>query len=507
MRETYSIELVANEFFQRACNPTFKGELSPESLRANAAFAEYLRENVVASDVFFRLQNRIRMFQDVAPRVFVSKCIDGRVHTANEMGYPPSSIKFLRTEGSNLDLSASNTVFWNRLNSVVLDARRNTPDCPALFIAMAHRGEAGSGCAAHGGNDAAALSVVEQQACEVQKAFLPSELYVLYGMMNTDDRSLRLFFPDGHDLDTQRIIRTLNTQSHPLCRPADVFQPEFLDRLLDDRQTNQLVGGRVVRSLVEGPLAPMFEDLQVMIALETYLMTEVSRVVLNQMRNNVVFDDRVFHAVQSQVDSIDRLPEVFRAPLVYQMLWNVAFVLHERLRIESLAARERRLALDHAENMVAYGEGFEIEPRNTLVLIKPGRGRDLDALQVAKAVITKHRHNRVRQDFPPLVHINLEIAGRSDRWHAFNDEVLARLLTLTQNVHSVFQSDCRVLTTYSYRHQKRFYPVRLQPDPTLAGCDARESYPVDLSRDLSQVTFSPNDLRLREAAYTRWMLL
>jgi hypothetical protein len=422
------------------------------------------------------------------------------------MGYPPSSIKFLRTEGSSIDLSASNTLFWNRLNSVVLDARRNTPGCPALFLTMAHRGEMGSGCAAHGSNDAAALAVVERQAREVQNRFHPAELFVLHGMMNTDDRSLRLFFPDGHELDTQRIIRTLNTQAHPLRRAADVFQPEFLDRLLDDRQTNQLVGGRAVRSLVEGTAAPMFEDLQVMIALEAYLITEVSRIITNQLRNNVVFNERVFHAVQCQLESIDRLPDVFRAPLVYQTLWNVAFVLHERLRVESLAERERALVLDHAENMVAYGEGFENEPRNTLVLIKPGRGHDLDALQVAKAVITKHRHNRTRQNHPPLVHINLQLAGRSDRWHAFNEDVLARLLTLTQNVHAVFQSDCRVLTTYSYRHEKRFYPVRLQPDPTRAEGDARECYPADLSLDLAEDTFSSNDLRLREGAYTRWML-
>ena len=131
---------------------------------------------------------------------------------------------------------------------------------------------------------------------------------------------------------------------------------------------------------------------------------------------------------------------------------------------------------------------------------------DAEKQQVAKAVITKHRHNREKQEHPPLVHINLELAGRCDRWQAFNDDVLARLWTLLQNARSVFQSDCRLLTTYSYRHEKRFYPVRLQSDPTTSQGDLRDCYPVDLSLDLINENFAPNRLRLREDAYTRWAL-
>jgi hypothetical protein len=67
----------------------------------------------------------------------------------------------------------------------------------------------------------------------------------------------------------------------------------------------------------------------------------------------------------------------------------------------------------------------------------------------------------------------------------------------------VFADDCRVLTTYSYRDQKRFYPVHVQPDPRSAGADLIECFPTNLANGLTNQTFSRNELRLREDAFSR----
>ena len=53
----------------------------------------------------------------------------------------------------------------------------------------------------------------------------------------------------------------------PLKVAADIFQPTFLDRLVDDRPTDRSLGGRQPRQIVHGPEAPLFHDVQAMIAL------------------------------------------------------------------------------------------------------------------------------------------------------------------------------------------------------------------------------------------------
>lgn len=457
--------------------------------------------------MLFKMRDRLREFRQAAPRVFVSKCIDGRVHTSDPMGYPPTTVTYLRTEGTRVDLSGNNSIFWNRLHTVLVDAERNTPDSPALFIAMAHRAVLGSGCAAHEEDDAAALKTVREQAEALRKRYDPRRLYPIYGIANTDDHSDRLIFPDGRELDSARAIRTLDSPEAPLRTPADVFQADFLDNSLDDREVQLLIGARKPRQIVEGPAAALFHELQTMIAMESYLLKEVWHVLHNRARNNVVFEPRLFNYAVREVRAIAGLSEELHAPLIYQLLWNVATALHERQRLAELQdERQRDLEMNHAEYLVAYGEGFELGARNSMVLVKPGRGYDVDAMTVAKKVITKHRHRRQNQDFPPLVHINVEVSGVMEDWTAFNDNVLSRLWTMVGTVHSVFENDCRVLTTYSYRTEKRFYPVRIEPDPTVAGADVRESFPADLDFGFTDRDFSRNDLKLREDAYTRSIL-
>jgi hypothetical protein len=209
------------------------------------------------------------------------------------------------------------------------------------------------------------------------------------------------------------------------------------------------------------------------------------------------------------LSAVHDLPERLLAPLVYQTLWNVAHTLHERERLASVTEAVRRRELEHAEEKVGYGEGFEIARRNRLVLAKPGRGDDQLALQVARKVLLANRE-RDRQPHPPLVHVNVELAGDVDSWEAFNRDVLAPLLTRVDNVHTVFGEDCRVLTTYSRTSEKCFYPVRInsdmEPQPHFAD-DARECFPVDVTRGLTNQNFHRQQLALREQVYKHMMLL
>jgi hypothetical protein len=480
-----------------------------DSRAADHALRNYLLENVVLSETLRSMRHGIQVFHSYAPRMFVSKCIDGRVHGSDAKGYPPTTVTFSRTDGNRVALTPENMHFWNRLNSVVLSARRNTPDSPALFIALGHYAHIGRGCAAHHEDDAAALAAVAEQAARLQAKYKRRDLYVVYGMTNTDDGAERLVFSDGHELDTANIIETLDTPRMPLKSAADVFQDSFLDRLVDDAPTDHSLGGRKPRQIVHGPEARMFHDLQSKIAMETYLLQDVSRVIHNGTRNNVVFQQRIFSEIKDRLTAVQNLPERLLAPLVYQTLWNTAHTLHIRERLASLTDAARRRELEHAEEKVGYGEGFEIARRNRLVLAKPGRGDDQLALQVARKVLLANRE-RDRQPHPPLVHVNVELAGDVDSWEAFNRDVLAPLLTRVDNVHEVFGDDCRVLVTYSRSSEKCFYPVRINSDmdPQVHfEDDPRECFPADVTRGLTNQNFHRQQLALREQVYKHMMLL
>jgi hypothetical protein len=485
------------------------GPRDSNSLAAEHHFHQYLADNVVVSETLRSMRHGIQVFLSYAPRMLVSKCIDGRVHGSVGKGYPPTTVTFSRTDGNRVALTRENMHFWNRVNAVVLSARHHTPGCPALFIALGHHAKLGHGCAAHQGNDAEALATVREQAVTMQAKYNPRDLYVVYGMTNTDDGAERLVFLDGHEVDSAAIIALLDTPRMPLKAAADLFQASFLDRLVDDRPTDHSLGGRTPRQIVHGADARMFHDVQTMIAMQTYLLQDVSQVVNNESRNNVVFEPRVFDEVRRTLEAVHDLPPRLLAPLLYQTLWNIAYTLHERERLMKLEGVTRRHELEHAENKVGYGEGFELERRNRLVLAKPGRGDDQLALQVARNVLLNNR-KLDPQPHPPLVHVNVELAGDVDSWEAFNRDVLAPLLTRIENVHTVFGDDCRVLTTYSRTSEKCFYPVRINPDVGPLSHpeeDHRQCYPADVTRGLPDQNFHRQQLALREQVYKHMMLL
>lgn len=478
------------------------GEPSPRD-DAEAAWREYLQRNVVASETLRSMREAIHAFQRYAPRLFASKCIDGRVHGSDGKGYPPTSVVFSRTDGNRVELTPENMYFWNRVNSVVLAARRQTPDTPALFIALAHGAKLGGGCAAHNEDEEAAVAAVAEQATALRTRYRPNDLYVVHGFTNTDDGAERIVFPDGRSLDTESIIDTLDTPSHPLRSPESVFQDRFLSRVLDDPPTDRSVGGRAPAELMAGP---MFHELRARIAMEGYFLREITQIVRNQTRNNVVFAPRVFDEVRRTIDAVRGLPEPLHAPLLYQTLWNIASTLHERRLLPTLGDTERHRRLDHAEERVGYGEGFEMEHRNRLVLAKPGRGDDRKALEVARRVLHNNRTLRP-QSHPPLVHVNLELAGDWESWGAFNHDVLAPLLTRVDNVRAVFGDDCRILVSYSRHREKCFYPVKFDGNGRGEGADPRLSFPIDVTRGLAESDFERERIALREQVYRQAMAL
>ncbi len=245
-------------------------QLDAASEAANAHWRTYLARNVRSSQTLTEMQGVIRGFENSAPRVLMSKCIDGRVHGSDREGYPPTTITFFRTDGNRVMLSPENVYFWNRLNGVILAARRQTPGCPALFIAYGHFATLGRGCAAHAENKEAAMAAVMHQAQGLRERFEPEDLYVLHGMTNTDDGAETLIFSDGRSLDAAGLIDQPAGGSPRLESPCDVFQGGFLDRPFDDPETDRIVGGVHPRILLES--GSMFEDLRLRLATEAYLL-------------------------------------------------------------------------------------------------------------------------------------------------------------------------------------------------------------------------------------------
>jgi hypothetical protein len=468
---------------------------SPETQKANEFFERYLRENAEASETLKSMEDIIKEFKNRTPRVKKSKCIDGRTHGSKAIGYPPGVVTFSRTEGNNVDMSLSNTVFWSRVNQVVLDAKRHTPGMPAVFIALGHRSSHGQGCAAHGLDDEKALAAAAKQAAHVRNLYSPSELYVMHGMTNTDDMSEMLVFADGTAIDGAQLIAELS-----LRQASDVFQKEFLDRRLEDVATDRYVQGLTPRAMLEGPDAPLYRDLQTSLAMEAYLVREITRACKRPAEENAIVNPALLATIISTLRLVPDFPDSLLGALTYQIVWNTAYALYQRRRLETMDAHKQEKELNHAEELVGYGEGFELLPRNKAVLVKTGRGNDEDALRVAQKVLENNRKKNPQQH-PLLVHINAEVTGELTNWDAFNDHVLSKLKTLLMPVHGVFGKDVRVLTTYSYKTQKMFYPTKIDADP-----DDRESYTVDVTRDLVDRNFTKPELERRENAYAQHLL-
>jgi len=458
--------------------------------KAREYFQRYLWDNDAAADTLERMRSVIAEFSSRAPKLVAMKCIDGRVHGSAAKGYPPTTIRFGRTDGNNVALDRSNFWFWNRIDRAVKDAHFNTPETPAVFIAFMHHSPRGFGCAAHHSDDTAALAAVELLAEQVRKTYPPNQLYAIVGDTNTDTMAERLMFEGGETIDAEDIIRYCN-----LKRPRDVFHEAFLVHEFDDIATSRNVGHRTPDDLLAGIRPAFFEDFQVCLNVENYLLREIStnaRSERGDLRRLIRPDILDYLFV-----TLDRIamPPTLVGPLVYPIIWNGAYALYQTNLLEHLTPAEVALQIGHGEELVCYGDGFETLPRNLSVLVKRGRGDDVHSLGVARTVIAKNRQRRP-QDHPPLVHINIEVKGQMMCWNDFNDNVGSRILTMLRAVNEAFGKDVALLTSYSYRDEKRFYPVRITQD------DPRMVYPTDVISEVnSTLKFSNTSLRAQEMRY------
>ncbi len=464
---------------------------------AHEFWDSYLSQNIEASRTLKRMHFIIEEFRAHAARLIASKCIDGRVHGSKGKGYPPTTVVFSRSEGNNIATDSSNFFFWRRIDEVVIDAARNTPGKPALFIALGHRAVKGHGCAAHGEDDAKALSTAEEQAAAVRAHYPDDRLYALYGMTNTDDGLEALYFPNGTEINAEHII-----EEFKLMNPADIFSKEFLSKRIPDEAIDRYIGGKTPAEILDGPHAAMYADLQTALAMEGYLIKKVSATIDGNDAESVFRDDIISNVVHTLAKVVG-LPSSLTAALTYQILWNIAHGLYQRRRVETMTAEMRNQHFEHNENVVAYGEGYEAKNRNTILLVKPGRGDDRDALKTARKVLEHNRDSSEKlRSLPLLVHINVELVSAIDSWLALDAKILSDLRSRVRIVREVFGDDVHVLTTYSYRSQKLFYPVRVDEFGTSRDSRGVRTFTtVDLARELNERNFSPTKFKAAEEVY------
>jgi hypothetical protein len=247
----------------------------------------------------------------------------------------------------------------------------------------------------------------------------------------------------------------------------------------------------------------MYRDLETAVAMEAYLLREISALCTGKEGNgrpvNTMVNPDVYHKVLEKLEGVKDLPKGLKGPLAYQSLWNIAYGVYKRKYVASMMPKERHRYLDHAEELLCYGDGFNTLRRNKAIRVTPGRGKDLAALEVAKRVLHKNRsHNPQRHK--PLAHINVEVPGRvMDDWAEFRDQVESIAMTRQQMLSEVFKSDMHLLTTFSHRGQMYHYPIRT------TAADPHECLDGGITDGMSEMDFLEHGLRVREEQYTHRM--
>lgn len=451
---------------------------------------QYLQDNISESETLHSMKGVISEFAARAPKILVTKCIDGRVHGSKQKGYPATTIRFGRTDGNNVSMDKNNYWFWNRIDNIVNNAQCNTPEMPAIFIAYMHRSGLGLGCAAHNNNEEDAFRAIEGQTTAIRKIFTPEKLYVLEGITNTDTMAETLVFENSIRISTEEIIKDFN-----LRELSDVFYKGFLKYPIKDPATARYVNFKTPEELMQGNLPLFHSDYQTSLALKSFLLLEISKIVYeNDYSSQKLIQPDILNAIVSLLSKIKSLPKTLLAPFLYQCFWNIGYSLFQQKKLLSMSNEEKQRHLDHNEKIICYGDGFELLPRNTSILVKTGRGDDVNALQVAKKVLDKNR-SKTYQDFSMIIHLNVEISGELVNWEDVNESISSRMHTMTRHIDEVFGDNAVILTTYSYRDQKRFYPIVTKKD-------LRIIYPVNLLEGInSSIRFSNMALKSREALY------
>jgi hypothetical protein len=218
-------------------------------------------------------------------------------------------------------------------------------------------------------------------------------------------------------------------------------------------------GNKPLGEYLEGNNPVFFTDLKIATALEAYMLKRIHESFLSRGTGN---DKVVNSALEAKIlKTFDKIPgsEKLQPALMHMIVGNIMYALFKRQKIAAMEKEQLALYLGHGEELICYGEGFQLHDRNKCLLVKPGRGNDREALEIAKAVLG-HGPVRSTQNHPPIVHINEEA---NDKPRSFKDiaRLKGRLLTKANLVKNIFGPDVRILTTYSTIDEKLFYPVQL----------------------------------------------
>ncbi len=450
----------------------------------------YLQENILESETLHNMRNVISEFVARAPKILVTKCIDGRVHGSKHKGYPATTIRFGRTDGNIVSTDKNNYWFWNRIDNIVNNALCNTPDMPALFIAYMHKSDLGLGCAAHNNNEETAFQAIESQTNAVKTIFKREELFVLEGITNTDTMAETLIFENSIQLSSEEIIKNFD-----LKNLTDVFHKGFLKYPIKDPATSRYVNFKTPEELMQGDLPQFHFDFQTSLAMKSFLLLEISKIIYEKdFSSQKLIQPDVLNAILSILNKIKSLPNSLFAPFLYQCFWNIGYSLYQRKKLNNMEKLEKEKHLDHDEELICYGDGFELLPRNKAILVKTGRGDDENALLVAKKVLEKNRM-RKHSEIDPMIHLNIEISGELMTWDDFNENISSRMQTMIRHIDEVFGQNIVILTTYSYHDQKRFYPIITKKDNRLI-------YPVNLLSEINNsIRFSNMALKSRESLF------
>jgi hypothetical protein len=480
---------------------------------AHAYFRQNLEKNREAARVFNQMLPVIEQFAEQANvSMIVCKCMDGRAHTNNHKGLPPTFATNLRSQGNVIDTGRGNRDLWNLFEYQA--AMANSEGKFLVILTSAHRSDLSGGCAAFkrpydastkSGDERAEFNVHEQAlqlatAIHEDDSIDSNRVQVLSAMTNTDTGAMRFYDHSGELIfDTESLLK-----SEVLRDSSDVFEGAFLYHPISESWAHESIRGRTPQSLLDGPSAPFFSDMRIKMALEAYLMRRIkdggSNSGLDVVRHDIL---------KRMHERFGRMPQPIHHFLTYIMAANLANAAHcrnENDRLAKLDPEKLKLRLTHGELKMAYSlTGHDLEEPNTMILVKPGAGSDEVSVQIGKSVLTHNLNTLHLQDkLPPLVHINIEVDEPIDTWEHYL-EVRSRMRAKLGIVKQVVGNDVRILTTYSYRQHvkgvqtKQFFPLSANPRNPRIVIRPKE----DLGNGVeSRATFDDSALRRRERAYT-----
>lgn len=447
---------------------------------------DHLRHNVKIATEFQKSQEVIAAINAPLPYLFITKCVDGRVHGTRSKGLPPIShkTKIRRSDGNRFITDAKNGHFWETVHELAIEAHYRSPKMPVVAISLGHFSGTSNdlGCAAHHEESDKALKCVKDQAMALQKS-AAGNIIPVYGMTDTDNLLHHLWLLDekNSDIDPAQMIHDLNLKT-----PMDLFTSEFLEKPATEIGIRNM-NGEKIGDLLQGDILPFFHDISTSLHLQQFLLETFAKELPDN--ENTIVNPNLLHAFRKKFTELDNaIPAILHPFFIYMLVWNMGYGLYKNQRLATMPDKEKKAYLGHSEKLICYGEGFQTLGRNDALLVKPGRMDISIPLAVTSKVINSVR-TMYPQPFPPVVHINFELD------HAPNTpeipKILAVLTTRINQVIEVFGENVRIFTTYSIEDEKCFYPVKTSDDGTTS---------IDLEWNvLEGITPTSNEKKLRQA--------